>query len=89
MGLICRLTRHKPVPSYIWNDGYYFTRCSSCGCEMIGRGGMWRPVPRGYRVVWKKPTTESIHWKPFAPAIHEGARLSDMVDLYPHGRAAA
>ncbi|HKT14633.1 MAG TPA: hypothetical protein VJR87_04425 [Allosphingosinicella sp.] len=81
MSILCRLAQHKAVPSQIWNDGYYFSRCRSCGCEMIGRGGIWQRVPRGFRVVWRERTGERIDWRPIAPASLEAGRLSDMVQV--------
>lgn len=78
MSIKCLLTGHRPVPSDIWNDGYYFTRCACCEREMIGRGGFWEPVPRGYRVVWKPRNGPTLDWKP-VPVFREGTRLSEMV----------
>jgi hypothetical protein len=55
---MCRLGLHKPVPSQIWNAGFYFTRCSDCDRDMIRTAeGRWRLVPRGTKVVWR-PSTE-------------------------------
>ena len=78
MSILCRVAGHSPVPSNVWNHGYFFTRCDSCGCEMIGRGGAWRPVPRGYRVVWRRREGDRIDWRPI-PIRSEASRLSDMV----------
>jgi hypothetical protein len=79
MGLSCLLGRHKAVPSDVWNHGYYFSRCSVCDCEMIGRGGEWNAVPRGYKVVWRPRTEEEMSWTPAVPAAADGARLSDLL----------
>jgi hypothetical protein len=66
------------VPSDIWNEGYYFSRCACCDREMIGRGGYWQPVPRGYRVVWKPRTAAAIIWQP-VPKARDASRLSEML----------
>jgi hypothetical protein len=54
MGLICVAADHRAGGGERYNSGYYFSRCSRCGCDLIrtGRQG-WRSVPRGYAVVWK------------------------------------
>ena len=82
MRILCLVAGHRPVPSNIWNDGHYFSRCSNCDCEMIGRGGAWRRVPRGYKVVWR-PRTAETNWTPWSPAsaaaAAEGGRLSDLL----------
>lgn len=80
MSIFCLLAGHKAVASNIWNDGYYFSRCRNCDCELIGRWGEWRRVPRGYKVVWR-PRTETTAWVPWSPApAPDGARLSDLVE---------
>ena len=81
MGILCRLAGHKAAPSNIWNNGHYFSRCTICDCEMIGRGGSWRTIPRGYRVVWR-PRVESEQAR--ISQLHlEGARISDLLPLAP------
>jgi hypothetical protein len=83
MNILCKLAGHRPVPSNIWNDGYYFSRCSNCDCEMIGRGGEWRTVPRGYRIVWR-PRPTDLDWKPWSGPTSEPGRLSDMLGCIGH-----
>ena len=61
-GLLCLLMRHRPVEKQVWNDGFYFSRCSRCGCEILRRGARWRPVPAGYRVVWAPPPENYPDW---------------------------
>ena len=78
MRLLCLLTKHQPIPSNIWNDGYYFSRCSGCDCEMIGRGGRWQSIPRGFKVVWR-PRDGATNWAPWATERADAARLSDML----------
>ena len=86
MSLLCRFAGHRPVPSNIWNDGYYFSRCASCGCEMIGRSGRWQTVPKGYRVVWRRSNGEAIDWQPKLPAMpmrRDAVRIADVLALMP------
>jgi hypothetical protein len=79
MGILCRLAGHKAAPSNIWNNGHFFSRCTICDCEMIGRGGSWRTIPRGYRVVWR-PREESEQTR--LSRLHmDGARISDLLPL--------
>jgi len=53
MNILCLLGRHSAVPSEVRNQGFRFTQCRSCGCDMIGMRGAWKSVPKGFRVVWK------------------------------------
>ena len=76
MKLFCLVAGHKAVPSNIWNDGHFFSRCTRCDCELIGRGGIWRSVPRGYRVVWRSGMCPS-QWTPLPLHNFEGTKLSD------------
>ena len=48
----CHLTGHQPGDE-IWNEGYFFTRCTRCGRDMMRADGPWRTVPSKYRVVWR------------------------------------
>jgi len=53
MGILCRLGQHQAAPQVRANGGASFGRCRDCGCDLILAGSGWRPVPRGYRVVWR------------------------------------
>ena len=53
MSLICRLRGHAPDPDEICNAGRCFSRCLRCGADLVQEGEEWKPVPKGYRVVWK------------------------------------
>lgn len=86
MAILCRMGRHRPLPSELWNHGYFFGRCGRCGCELIRRGPEWRPVPKGYRIVWKQRLGPPIDWTPWTPAKAEyHPRLSDLVATAPAG----
>jgi hypothetical protein len=53
MPLFCELGWHRPEPVARWNNGYYFTRCTRCGQDLVRTAyGGWQ-VPYGYRVVWQ------------------------------------
>jgi hypothetical protein len=73
MSLLCSLGWHSPGALARWNDGYYFTRCSRCGCDLVRPiDGNWR-VPKGYRVVWRAPgetppAPRPVEATPAAPA---------------------
>ena len=46
-----------------WNDGYYFSSCAACGTAIIKGQSRWRPVPRGYRIVWHKRRSGDFGYK--------------------------
>lgn len=51
--LLCELGWHRPRPLARWNNGYYFTKCSRCGCDLVRTTyGGWQE-PQGFRVVWQ------------------------------------
>lgn len=52
MSILCRLGQHQAAPQVRANGGASFGRCRSCGCDLILAASGWRPVPRGYRIVW-------------------------------------
>ena len=55
--ILCRLGRHRAEPDEVWNRGYYFSRCSACGSDLVRTAsGKWH-VPKGRKIVWrpKKP----------------------------------
>ena len=52
MGLVCRLGQHQVAPQVRANHGASFGRCRSCGCDLILAESGWRPIPKGYRIVW-------------------------------------
>jgi hypothetical protein len=62
MGILCSIGRHEARPSPVWNGGFYFSRCKHCETDMIGEGRGFRPVPRGYEVVWKLKRPHDIDW---------------------------
>jgi hypothetical protein len=55
MNLICRLLDHRRALPVTHNHGLVFTTCRRCGVDLVReRGALWRAVPRGFHVVWKK-----------------------------------
>jgi CheY-like chemotaxis protein len=55
MSVACALRGHAPGPDQVGNRGYTFGRCRRCGADLIRRGDVWQPVPKGYRIVWNAP----------------------------------
>ncbi|MFL9839460.1 hypothetical protein ABS767_00670 [Sphingomonas sp. ST-64] len=53
MAQFCHLIGHQPGDDPVWNEGYFFTRCTRCGRDMMRADGPWRSVPRKYRVAWR------------------------------------
>lgn len=58
MGILCRLGQHQAAPQVRSNGGASFGRCTGCGCGLILAASGWRPVPRGYRLVWRSEPPE-------------------------------
>ena len=52
MSILCRLGQHQAAPQVRANGGASFGRCRSCGCDLILAATGWRPIPKGYRIVW-------------------------------------
>jgi hypothetical protein len=90
MSLACRLLAHAPIPSRLWNAGYYFTTCARCECDLIRRGGRWTRVPAGYRVVWRKAAGPPVDWTPWSPAkLRKDPSLTELLAaVLPGGPAA-
>ena len=78
MNISCRLGRHRALATERWNDGYYFSRCENCGIDLIRRRERWRPVPKGYRVVWKQRREGEIDWS-------EWTRRQRVIASYANG----
>jgi CheY-like chemotaxis protein len=57
MKIMCRLRGHEASPNEVCNGGECFSRCLRCGEELIKSGDAWRPLPSGFRVVWKDAPT--------------------------------
>lgn len=64
MTILCRLGRHRRTTEPpVWNEGYWFSHCVRCGCDMIRRGGgRWRVPRKGYKVVWRPRRCAEIDW---------------------------
>lgn len=67
MNIFCRAGWHKATAITLWNGGYYFSCCARCERPLIRpTKGAWRPVPKGYKVVWKPRTEFDIDWSAWA-----------------------
>ncbi|HEY1606826.1 MAG TPA: hypothetical protein VGF77_14640 [Allosphingosinicella sp.] len=64
MDIFCRAGRHSRTPDEpVWNNGYWFSSCKRCGCDLVRRGGgRWRTAPNGFKVVWKPRREGQIDW---------------------------
>ncbi|HEU0099357.1 MAG TPA: hypothetical protein VFQ67_11360 [Allosphingosinicella sp.] len=58
MGILCRLGQHRAAPQVRSNGGASFGLCAGCGCGLVLSATGWRPVPRGYRLVWRSEPPE-------------------------------
>ena len=54
MNLRCIMAGHRAAPGEVRNQGFGFSRCGRCRRDMVRSGRRWRPVPKGFRVAWKK-----------------------------------
>ena len=50
---VCSLGWHAPQKGALWNQGYYFTRCTRCGVDLVRTTFSGWEAPRGQRVVWR------------------------------------
>ena len=64
MKMMCRVRGHQASPDEICNGGDCFSRCLRCGEELIKAGDEWRPLPKGFRVVWKESPPPEPHVPP-------------------------
>ena len=55
MHLSCVAGRHEAGPRRVRNQGLAFGRCWICGRDLVRSRGAWRTVPKGFRVVWRRP----------------------------------
>lgn len=55
MRLFCSMGWHRPSAQVIENEGRTFSRCRSCGADLVKASHGWKVAPKGYRVIWKKP----------------------------------
>lgn len=68
MSLSCMLKMHRPASGEVWNNGFFFTTCSSCRKPLVRRrGAAWTEVPKGFKIVWKRSKSGSNSWKPWQP----------------------
>jgi hypothetical protein len=92
MDLLCRAGRHsKPTDEPVWNNGYWFSSCRRCGCDLVRRGGgRWRVPPKGYQVVWKPRLRGQINWNGLIAVRPERAANDTAPAIEPgfHGGAA-
>jgi CheY-like chemotaxis protein len=69
MNILCSVRGHEPSPNEVCNGGHCFTRCKRCGAELIKEGSGWRPVPKGFRIVWKEAEEPSGEDRAGPPAV--------------------
>ena len=75
----CVLRKHAAAPGAIRNQGLDFGRCRRCGRDLVRSRRVWRAVPAGFRVVWRRRQ---------APAATQSAGQL-LLDLPAAGRALA
>ncbi len=64
MSVLCRLWDHAAVGKGKWNAGYFFSRCSRCGSDILRTAnGSWKKPPKHHRVIWKPIGPNDIDWE--------------------------
>lgn len=64
MGILCSLGWHRPAIKIVRNRAFRFSACATCGIEIVDQGdGVWRPIPRGFRVVWRPVANARTVWE--------------------------
>lgn len=59
----CGLRLHRPGRQVAENGALTVARCDHCRALIISRdSGLWRTVPRGKRIVWRKPDVDEMAW---------------------------
>ena len=55
MSVLCKIGAHRSEAQPVWNNGFYFSACARCGCDLVrGIQERWRAVPKGFKVVWRQ-----------------------------------
>jgi len=67
----CSLGRHEAAPGEVRNQGFGFSRCRGCGCDLVRSSREWRTVPKGFRVAWRRTASRRTE-------LYAGQLLFDM-----------
>lgn len=54
MSLSCADGKHVALWRPIHNQGFDFGHCGKCGRDLVRSRRVWRAVPEGFRVVWRR-----------------------------------
>lgn len=58
MSILCRILGHKASAEPVWNEGFYFSRCSRCSADLVRIPGEPWHIPRKAQVVWRTTRPE-------------------------------
>jgi len=64
--LWCAIVGHRVEHEPVWNQGFYFARCTRCGEDVIRVPGEKWHIPRNARVVWRSKAAQAAYKKRFA-----------------------
>ncbi len=57
MHLLCQFKSHSPAATVMENQGFAFSRCRRCHCDLVrsltSSDSGWRDIPSGFRVAWR------------------------------------
>jgi hypothetical protein len=68
MSVFCGMGIHRAAAQPVWNNGFYFSACTRCGCDLVrGAHDRWRAVPRGFKVVWRQRPPGYPDWSNLEP----------------------
>jgi hypothetical protein len=96
MRLHCIAGRHQAARGEVRNQGFGFSRCRGCGCDMVRSRRAWRTVPAGFRVVWKGRGSSPVGGaqllfdlpvvgRSLIPCVERRSRLWSLADLVATG----
>lgn len=88
LALHCSHGRHRAAEPGRRNDGYYFSHCLGCRCDLVRAAhGRWRR-PKGYRVVWiPRSQKDAAPRRPEAPKTAQPAASPRPCDRAYNGSA--
>jgi hypothetical protein len=81
MPLTCELGWHRADPLARWNDGYYFSKCTRCGRDLVRTAYQRWHVPKGCKIVWQASPPESRRSATLLPADASPAAPSPAEEL--------
>ena len=84
MSIFCKLGLHSAAADPRWNNGFYFSTCIHCRCDLVrGAQSCWQAVPKQLKVVWRPRPEGYPDWSGSAPEETPSRIFSPPVALAP------